>query len=206
MTATNPHPLANPLNQGRFRNYAHWQKPVEVKPFLNTKSSPKELTVPDPTPYAELLAKQNARLTVPNQDIPYYDGPIPASGFLGESPLFKLSDGSVVDLKTCKIVFDPSLKWRAKGYWNDPSSTTEEPVSSKEWGPTETIESMLNRIGKPDGTYEDPNLSPDSIRYWKMAEEESKKLEQNLTDEQKSLLADLQAGKMFTPSRLVEER
>ena len=76
----------------------------------------------------------------------------------------------------------------------------------KEWGPTETIESMLNNIGKPTDMNNDPNLSPESIRYWKKAEEESKKMEQNLTDEQKSLLADLQSGKLCTLSRLVEEK
>ena len=64
---------------------------------------------------------------------------------------------------------------------------------------------MLNRVGKPDGTYYDPNLDSKSIEYWKRADEESKKLEQNLTDEQKQLLCDLHAGKMFPMPKLVEE-
>ena len=65
---------------------------------------------------------------------------------------------------------------------------------------------MLNRVGKPDGTYNDPNLDPKSIAYWNKANEESKKLEQNLTDDQKQLLADLQAGKIFPLTKLVDEK
>lgn len=211
MTATNPHPLANPLNQGRFRNYEFGKSTKESNVKINVPANPNDLTVPDPKPFSfESYLNPNSpnpysHLTVPNSDIPYYNGPVPASGFLGSSPLFKLSDGSVVDMKTCKIVYDPNIKWRAKGYWNDPNSEAKRPEDDKEWGKTETIESMLNRIDK-DGTYQDPNLSPESIRYWKKAREESKKLEQNLTDEQKQLLAMLNSGQMFPLTKLVEER
>ena len=178
MTATNPHPFANPLNQSRFSNYSYGQASKEVRPFVNKTTNPKDLTVPDSTPYEEILARQNAanQLTVPNQDIPYYDGPVPAFGFLGNSALFKLSDGSVIDMKKYKVVYDPNIKWKAQGYWNDPNATTKKQDLDKEWGPTETIESLLNKTCNPDGTYNDPNLSPESIRYWKKAEEESKKL------------------------------
>ena len=202
MTVTNPHPLANPLNQARFRNFAYGQQ--QSNSFSISKpTSPRDLTVPEPRPYDP---DAYARLTVPNSDIPYYDGPVPMSGFLGNSALFKLADGSVLDMKSCKIVYDPNKKWLARGYWNDPNAETKKPSAEIEWGPNETIESMLARIGtQPDGSYNDPNLSPESIAYWKKADEESRKLEQNLTDEQKKLLADLHAGKMFTPSRLVEE-
>ena len=81
----------------------------------------------------------------------------------------------------------------------------EKPQTSNEWGPTETIESMLNRIGKPDGAYYDPNLDSKSIEYWKRADEESKKLEQNLTDEQKKLIDLLHDGKLFHLTKLVDE-
>ena len=208
MTATNPHPLANPLNQSRFRNFEYGQSQIQqVKPFVKSSSNPKELTVPDSTPYGDILAKQNAakHLTVPNQDIPYYDGPIPAYGFLGNSSLLKLSDGCVLDLKKCKIVYDPNIKWKAQGYWNDPNAATNK-QSDKEWGKTETIESLLNNIGKPIDMNNDPNLSPESIRYWKKAREESQKLEQNLTDEQKDLLSALNSGEMFPLTKLIEEK
>ena len=64
---------------------------------------------------------------------------------------------------------------------------------------------MLSRIGKSDGTYNDPNLDPASIAYWQRADEESKKLEQNLTDEQKKLIDQLQSGKLFPLAKLVDE-
>ena len=178
------------------------QKMLSISRSVN----PKDLTVPDSTPYSEVIAsQQQSQLTVPNSDIPYYNGPVPASGFLGQSSLFKLSDGSVLDLKKCKVVFDPNKKWQDKGYWNDPNSNVEKPQTSNEWSPTETIESMLNRVGKPDGTYYDPNLDPASIAYWQRADEESKKLEQNLTDEQKKLIDLLHAGKLFPLTKLVDE-
>lgn len=64
---------------------------------------------------------------------------------------------------------------------------------------------MLNRVGKSDGTYYDPNLDPASIAYWQRANEESKKLEQNLTDEQKKLIDLLHDGKLFPLTKLVDE-
>ena len=203
MTATNPHPFANPLNQSRFRNYAYGQPTQQNEFSLNRSNNPRDLTVPDARPYNPNAA---AKLTVPNQDIPYFNEAVPARGFLGDSSLFKLSDGCVLDLKKCRVVFDPNKKWKDKGYWNNPNAEVEKPQLDNEWGPTESIESMLNRVGKPDRTYNDPNLDPKSIAYWNKANEESKKLEQNLTDEQKQLLADLQAGKMFPLTKLVDEK
>ena len=202
MTATNPHPLANPLNQSRFRNCAYGQNMQENHTlYIN----PKDLTVPDAKPYDP---NAQSRLTVPNSDIPYYDGAIqvfPGSGFIGKSTLFKLADGSVIDMKSCKIVFDPNKKWKAKGYWNEPYAKIERKSAIGDWGKTPSIDSIIDNIdnGKP---IDDPNLSPESIRYWKMAREESKKLEQNLTDEQKQLLDDLNSGKLFPLSKLVEEQ
>ena len=76
-------------------------------------------------PYSEVIASQQRQLTVPNSDIPYYNGPIPARGFLGNSPLFKLSDGSILDLKKCRVIYDPNKQWQDKGYWNDPCGTVE---------------------------------------------------------------------------------
>lgn len=50
---------------------------------------------------------------------------------------------------------------------------------------------MLNKAGGQNNAAYDPNLDPASIAYWQKANEESKKLEQNLTDEQKKLINDL---------------
>lgn len=207
MTVINPHPLANPLNQSRFKNFAYGQVQSNSHFSINKTSNPKDLTVPEAKSFYEIMARQHqaSQLTVPNSDIPYYNGPIPASGFLGQSLLFKLSDGSVIDIKKCKIVFDPNKKWLAQGYWNDPNSSIEKPNDGKEWHDSQTIESMLANVGKPQPV-DDPNLSPESIAYWKKANEESKKLKQNLTDEQKTLLDDLHSGKLFPLSKLIDEK
>lgn len=206
MTASNPHPLANPLNQGRFKNCG--LESTSSHGFsIGKTGNAKDLTVPDSMPYSEITARSaSSNLTVPNQDVPYCSGPVNISGFLGNSTLLQLSDGSVIDLKKRKIVLDPNIKWKAQGYWNDPNAATKKLNVGKEWGRTESIESLMDRVIKHDGTYYDPNLSPESIKYWQKANEESKKLEQNLTDEQKSLLADLHDGKMFPLSKLVEEK
>ena len=200
MTATNPHPFANPLNQSRFNNYMHgFSSHQQNHMHVNTN----DLTIPDAKPY-DPNAYRN--LTVPNSDIPYWNGPVPASGFLGQSTMFKLSDGSVLDIKAHKIVYDPNRDWKDTEYWNAPDASINKPEYHNEWGPTETIESMLKRTERGDGTYDDPNLSPESIMYWKKANEESKKLEQNLTDEQKSLLDALHSGQLFPLSKLVDEK
>ena len=202
MTAINPHPFANPLNQSKFRNFAYGQ-PTQQKAFsINRSNSPRDLTVPEARPYDPNAA---AKLTVPNQDIPYFNGAVPTRGFLGDSSFFKLSDGCVLDLKKCQIIFDPNKKWKDRGYWNDPNTEVEKPHLDTEWGPTESIESMLNRVGKLGEAHDDPNLDSKSIAYWNKAYAESKKLEQNLTDEQRQLLADLQAGKLFPLTKLVGE-
>ena len=202
MIATNLHPFANSFNQSRFRNFSYSQ-PTEPHQFaIHKPTSPKDLTVPEPKPYDPDAYR---KLTVPNSDIPYFDGPIPAYGFLGNSSLLKLADGSVIDLKAKKIVYDPNIRWKAQGYWNDPNYTIKR-QGDQPWGKNETIEEMLNRIDNGDGTYADPNMSPESIKYWQKANEESKKLEQNLTDEQKELLSDLHSGKIFPLSKLVDEK
>ena len=222
MTATNPHPLANPLNQSRFRNYMYGQKLADAKPFLKVSSNPNELTVPDARPFGTIwtdgnstsfeYASKPSQLEVPNSDIPYFNGPIPmhgqlpTNGFIGESPLFKLLDGSIVDLKMHKVVYDPSKNWKANGYWSNPNEEVKRQNDSDEWKQDVTIEQMVAGVYKPNAGSYDPNLSPESVEYWKRANEESKKLEQNLTNEQKKLLDDLHSGKIFPLSRLEDEK
>ena len=125
-------------------------------------------------------------------------------GFIGNSSLFVLYDGSVLDLKTHKIVLDPNKKFKAAGYWNDPSFDASKPYDT-EWSKTESIGSLLAQYEASDGHY-DPNLSPESIRYWKRAQEESKKLEQSMTDEQKLLMQQLNSEQFFPMTRLKDEQ
>ena len=202
MTATNPHPLANPLNRQRYIAYEMCQQPK----VITNANDPSELQVPDSSlTYEQVMDKREEQrsLTVP------YSAPddirtVNQFGFIGSTSFFKLHDGSVLDLKTHKIVLDPNAKFKAVGYWSDPNEITEQ-MGLGDWGKTESIESILSQYDAFGGNY-DPNLSPESVNYWNRAREESKKLEQNMTDEQKKLLASLNDEQFFPLSKLKEEK
>ena len=202
MTATNPHPLANPLNRQR---YAAYEKSVP-KQHITHMGDPSKLEVPQSSMTYEQIVEQQHTLTVPYSapDDLGAVGSVHRFGFLGNSSLFMLYDGSVLDLKTHKVVLDPNIKFKATGYWNDPNAVTSRQHDS-EWGKPESIESLLADYDACNGNY-DPNLSPESIKYWKMAQEESKKLMQDMTDEQKELMKALENEQFFPLSKLVEER
>ena len=57
-------------------------------------------------------------------------------GFIGNTSFFKVHDGSVLDLKTHKIVLDPNAKFKASGYWSNPNETMEQKRLG-DWGKTE---------------------------------------------------------------------
>lgn len=201
MTATNPHPLANPLNSDQYAAYETRHMPTAIT-YCN---DPSKLQVPDSSvSYENAHAAHHSHdsLTVPYSAVDdIYDRN--SAGFIGHSSFFKLHDGSILDLKTHKIVFDPNTKFKAVGYWNDQAKTIERRCA-KDWEKTQTIESILRQYDACGGNY-DPNLSPESINYWRRAKEESKKLEQNMTDEQKKLLAALNNEQFFPMSKLEEE-
>lgn len=64
---------------------------------------------------------------------------------------------------------------------------------------------MLGLVGS-DGKVKPQKQTAKQDEYFNKADAESEKLIQALTDEQKQLLADLENGKFFRPSRLKEER
>ena len=202
MTATNPHPLANPLNRQRYVAY-EMQQPM--KPISHC-SDPSKLEVPQSSVTYEQAIEMQKNLTVP-YSAPVNLGAIGASGqfgFIGQSSLFRLHDGSVLDMKTHKIILDPNIRFKASGYWNDPAKDVSQRYEA-EWHKTETIESLLAQYDASGGNY-DPNLSTESIRYWKKAQEESKQLEQNMTDEQKKLMQELDSEQFFPMTRLKDEK
>lgn len=192
MTVTNPNPIANPFNQHRW--YAQRQ-------YLSKINDPSSLKVPQPRSYEEIIASQQ-QLTVPNQDIPYNNSPVPALAIQHPS-WFICGDGTILDTKTGKTIHDPNAKFKAKGYWNDPNYSIQR--TEQVWGETESIESLLSRCEDPNNTYHDPNLSPESIMYWKKANEESLKLQQNMSPKQQELMHQLQSEQFFPMTKLVEE-
>ena len=201
MTATNPHPLANPFNKQR---YAAYEMQQSMKPISHC-SDPSKLEVPQSTMSYEQVIERQKSLTVPYSALDDIGGASSCSfGFIGQSSLFMLHDGSVLDLKTHKIVLDPNIKFKANGYWNNPDKDISKHYDS-EWQKTPTIESLLADYDASDSHY-DPNLSPESIKYWKRAQEESKKLEQNMTEEQKTLMKELETEQFFPMTKLEEEK
>ena len=132
-----------------------------------------------------------------------YEMPSNSFGFIGDTSLFRLHDGSILDLKTHKVILDPNKNFKIQGYWNDPHSSMQKEHTA-EWGKIDSINSILAQYEANDLQY-DPNLSPESIKYWKTAQEESKKLEQNMTDEQKQLMQQLNSEQFFPMTRLKDE-
>jgi hypothetical protein len=59
---------------------------------------------------------------------------------------------------------------------------------NKDWERTESIADILNNFNSNSAQYYNPNLSKLDIEYWNHANEESKRLEDNMTDAQKELL------------------
>ena len=139
MTATNPHPLANPYNTRRFGNF-NIDKAL-YGGYINKTSNPSQLTVPQSKYSYEDALNYQKQLTPPNQlDIP--------------------------------------LKHQNIGY-------------NKDWERTENITDILN------------NLNSNSAHH---ANEESKRLEDNMTDSQKELLDQLNSGKLMKLSKLELEQ
>ena len=202
MTATNPHPLANPLNSYKYAAY-------EMRCSSSVVShcdDPSKLQVPDSSvsyEQAQAMAQARQNLTVPcSAPDDLCTGS--SAGFIGQTSLFRLHDGSVLDLKAHKVVFDPNAKFKAAGCWNDPNDSIERSITG-EWGKAEPIALLLAQYDACNGNY-DPNISPESANYWRRAKEESKKLEQSMTDEQQELLKSLETEQFFPMTRLEEEK
>lgn len=170
-----------------------------------------QLTVPNQdvpmfgTPEWDALYNKQKNLTVPNQDVPLGDQ-LRGSGFINDN-LFRLADGSIVDFKKRQIVFQPKQdrdNWGTRvirhesdlGSWNDPSQISlDELVNNTEKYKNTAMPNGSLQIGEP--------IDPKSAAYWLKASEEAEKLIDNMTDEQKQLIADFESH--FPKSRLIEE-
>lgn len=200
MTATNPHPLANPFNTLKYCNF-NVNSAID-KRYINLSHNPKTLTVPQSQYSYEDVLNMQKQLTVPYQDdLP--DGDTTGRmGFLNDS-LFRCADGSVINMHTKKIVYDPNSKCKQNGYWTDPNDTIKR-SSDSTWETTPSIESILNNADKFKDGY-DPNLSEYDLAYWKKSKDESEKLKLNMSDEQQQLLNGVNHGEFFPLSKLKDE-
>ena len=136
------------------------------------------LTVPDTAPDAML------------------GGSVTSAGFVpGRPDLFVMHDGAVISFKTGRIIRPPTAK---------PDVISPTLPGQGEWGATPSIEQLMSGMGVSGGnTVEDPNIDEYSRKYWEKAAQEAKRLESEMTPEQKLYLKAFEAH--FPKSRLIEE-
>ena len=138
----------------------------------------KGLTVPDTAPDAML------------------GGTVASAGFVpGRPDLFVMHDGAVISFKTGRIVRPPTAK---------PGVISPTLPGQGEWDATPSIEQLMSGTCISNGnTVEDPNIDEYSRKYWEKAAQEARKLENDMTQEQKLHLQTFEAH--FPKSRLIEE-
>lgn len=201
VTATNPHPLANPLNQARYQNFAYGQNKQAFKPYLTHVHDAKSLHVPDAMPAnPNLASSSSSNLTVPNSDVPYFNGPVAAYGPLKQmqQTSIVLPDGSLFDFSSNKIV--DKQQHKPRGCWNDPNQTISMGHDKSWQDKSPSIEQIL-----ADKSKEQDMSTPNDDAYFRYAKKMSKDMQDNMSSSQKQLLDDLESGNIMVLSKLVEE-
>ena len=145
------------------------------------------------------------RLTVPNQNVPAGDQLAGAghSGFINDR-LFRLPDGTIMDYKTGRV-FETG---RGSGYRviTPSDAGLEDRTQWEKSGPS--LDELINNTDRWVGTAMPSGelvaqMDSRSARYWLKANEETAKLKDAMTDEQKALIAAFE--RHFPKSRLIEE-
>lgn len=123
-------------------------------------------------------------------------GSATSAGFVpGRPDLFVMHDGAVISFKTGRIVKPSAAR---------PCTISPSMPGQGEWGATPSIEQLMAGIGvSPGKPAEDPNIDEYSRKYWEIATHEAKKLESDMTPEQKFYLQAFETH--FPKSRLIDE-
>ena len=195
MTATCPHPLANPFNTQRFTNF----NVVDACAGRYSKTGA-AYAVPDSRlTYNDAIAMQ-ANLHVPNQNIPLGDQLAGTSRI--EQDLMRCSDGTVIRISDGKILHTPAA---GDGCWAGSNRVIQQGFQ-KEWKDEpldiEKLEQMSD--AELDALMYDVQLSPQDKQYWEYADRMAKKLCADMDIEQKILLAEL-SGLGFFKSKLIDD-
>jgi len=178
MTWNSPNPLANPLNQRVYGNYN-----PDVPKFQRNPNATLPKRVP---PTSREFQEQQDSIHVPQSN---------GVGCRDLGEYFTCADGTILNIRTGKVVTDPRVLMARDGEWNIPS--IERHGATAEWNDAE-----INSLGESDPM--SPVISKEDASYWKMAEEESEKIMSNLNDVQKKMLSDLDGGKITKPCGLVD--
>ena len=182
MTATCPHPLANPFNIQRFTNF----RIADACNGHYLKTS-KSVELPDSTVSYEQLRDYQESLHVP--DSLTYTG----NGTGADDDTITCPDGTVLSFKDRKIIEKVSID-RSRDF-------TPEALGTTTWSADKSFDwSTLSLLEQPDSNLE---LTKADLQYWEYADMMSKKLSANMNMEQVMLLAEL-SGHGFFDSKLVE--
>lgn len=195
MTATCPHPLANPFNTQRFTNF----NVVDACAGRYSKVG-QAYSVPDSRlTYNDAVAMQ-ASLHTPNQNVPLGDQLAGSSSI--EKDLMRCPDGTVIRISDGKIFHIPSA---TDGCWAGSDKVIQYGMQ-KEWKDEPLDIDKLERMSDSelDALMCDIQLSPQDKQYWEHANKMSELLCANMTIQQKILLAEL-SGYGFFKSKLVDD-
>lgn len=199
MTITNTgfsaSPFANPLNCRQIANYSLVGVGLGSKKStmrLDTKAS-----LPDPKPY------QTCNLEVPNQlEASHYGSMIDVIGLQQAFPnLVVCPDGTMIDIKSRKVVIDPNRSRCSSGEWAPTKIVSLFPEQSKDWNAAVQSQDCCHPLANKDG--EKILDDKQSDKYWKSISDEHRKID--ISDEQKQMLKDLEDGNLMKLSRLEDE-
>lgn len=185
--AYNPHPLANPFNT-RLGPANYSLNPNGESYHRNIMRNDKNASLPDAMSYAP------PTLEVPNQLD--YDIGVTKIDRIALSQMYKNAyvapDGTVFDLDSRKIVMQP-MRQTKSGEWENTSRVIEMNDPYGDWNNAE-----IYRLPSQSNCNQ---LDEVSIKYWQQVEQ-SKPTQ--MSELQRELLADLDAGKLTVKSKLVD--
>lgn len=188
----NPYPTSNPLTSRHIgNNNVMWNQ-------TGFRRCSQSTPVPRSKPFSIEDFQKSQSLEVPCQN----QVPMGCEGRMPMIPeynsdIFQCPDGTLISKSTGKILRDNT---KSTDFPGQKMRMMNSGSISKEWNDKEIMDLDLTRQKEKEA-----GLSKADMEYAKISEIENKKLEDNMTDLQKKLLADLESGKIVKKSRLVPE-
>ena len=199
-TGFSAHPLANPFNCRQNGNFNMVGFGYGRKSSVRLDSN---ATLPDSKMPRddEWIQTPTSKFEVPNQLGPELGGSrLDTIGMAQRFPnLVVCPDGTMIDMKSGKVVLDLAKNAPA-GQWA-PTKNISPPQVVQAQSPGSWNDREINQFPthQQQNSFCEPTLDDaDSMRYWQQQAASSKPM----SDEQKKLLADLEAGKLMKLSRL----
>lgn len=188
----NPHPTSNPLTSRHVgNNNVMWNQ-------TGFRRCSQSTPVPRSKPFSieDLQKSQSLEVPCQNQVPMGCEGRMPVIPEYN-SDIFQCPDGTLISKSTGRILRDNT---KSTDFPGEKMRMMNTGSISKEWNDKEIMDLDLTHQKEKEA-----GLSKADMEYAKISEIENKKLEDNMTDLQKKLLADLESGKIVKKSRLVPE-